>query len=164
MSTELKEKDVIEFPVPKTAKNKEGIIKIDIQVDGKNIKHHDKWVIPMYWRQAHSKKLGQYASRLEYTIDVDKGAAKWLEDEGKFPITPYPMSGDVEPRKQRFIDVVNAYNDLYNKTGRMRGRDYDMEKIKELGRSQTQAKWINMAKALGLFSERGQKQKPTRAL
>jgi len=104
--------------------------------------------------------LGQYIAR-EYPIDVDPKAVKALEDF-KFSIQEYPKNGNLEDRKELFIDVVLAYNDLYNKTGRMQGKEYDMEAIKGLGNTQTQAKYVNMARVLGLFVERGKKITATR--
>ena len=108
----------------------------------------------MYWRQKHSKKLGQWASRPEYSIDVDEGAVKYLNSLG-FDITPYK-----EDRKQRFIDVVLAYTDIATKSGIMANKDkYEMKDMVELGKSQTQAKYLNMAKAFGLLTEKGTKAK-----
>ena len=152
MATELAVKDVIDFPVPVSKTNPKGIIEIDIEVFGKNIKQDDKWVIPMYWRQKHSKKLGQWASRAEYSIDVDERAVKYLNSLG-FDITPYK-----EDRKQQFIDVVLAYTDIATKSGIMANKDkYEMKDMVELGKSQTQAKYLNMAKAFGLLTEKGTK-------
>jgi len=157
MATELAVKDVIDFPVPKSATNEKGIIEIDIEVDGINIKRDDKWVIPMYWRQKHSKKLGQWASRKEYSIDVDERAVKYLIDQG-FDITSYD-----EDRKQQFIDVVVAYAAVSTKSGAMAGKEYRMKDLVELGKSQTQAKYLNLAKALGFLTEKGTAAKIERA-
>ena len=152
MSTELSVKDVIDFPVPISKTNPKGIIEIDIEVDGKNIKLDDKWIIPTYWKSAQGK-LGQWTAR-EYSIDVDERAVKYLDDLG-FDITPY----DVD-RKQRFIDVVLAYYDIATKSGIMANKDtYNMKGMVELGKSQAQAKYLNMAKALGLLTEKGTKAK-----
>jgi len=152
MTTELIVKDVIDFPVPTSATNEKGIIEIDIEIDGINIKRDDKWIIPMYWRQKHSKKLGQWASRKEYSIDVDERAVKYLNDLG-FGITPYS-----EDRKQQFIDVVLAYTDIATKSGIMANKEkYEMKDMVELGQSQTQAKYLNLSKAFGLLTEKGTK-------
>ena len=152
MSTELSVKDVIDFPVPISKTNPKVIIEIDIEVDGKNIKLDDKWINPTYWKSAQGK-LGQWTAR-EYSIDVDERAVKYLDDLG-FDITPY----DVD-RKQRFIDVVLAYNDIATKSGIMANKDtYNMKGMVELGKSQAQAKYLYMAKALGLLTEKGTKAK-----
>jgi len=123
-----------------------------------NAKKHPKWIIPRSWKKQHPK-LGTYMNR-EYSIDVDPETTKYLR-HNKFPVNEY--GADVENRKLTFIDVVKAYNDYYNKTGLMAGKEYDMEAIPELGKVQTQNKYINMAKALGLFTTRGKKTKPQRA-
>ena len=62
MSTELAVKDVIDFPVPVSKENPKGIIEIDIEVDGKNIKLDDKWIIPHY-QKVTLGKLGQYTAK-----------------------------------------------------------------------------------------------------
>ena len=158
MATELVEQSVIQFPVPVSDAYPDGIFEIPIEVDGINAKRDPKWIIPDSWKEKHPK-LGTYMLR-EYSIDVDPRTAKYLR-KNKFPVEQY--GADVEDRKQQFIDVVKAYNDYYNKTGLMEGKVYDMDAIPELGKVQTQNKYINMAKALGLFTTRGKKTRAQRA-
>ena len=148
MATELSVKDVIDFPVPISKTNPKGIIEIDIEVDGKNIKLDEKWIIPTYQKKSLGK-LGEYTAR-EYSIDVAPKAVEYLNKLG-FDITPY----DVD-RKQQFIDVVLAYNEIKTNSGIMAGKDYEMKDMVELGNTQTRAKYLNMAKALGLLTETGQ--------
>lgn len=98
--------------------------------------------------------MGQWTTRMDYYTDVDDDKVKYLDSLG-FDITPYN-----EDRKQRFIDFVLAYTDIAAKSGIMANKDkYEMRDMVELGNSQTQAKYLNLAKALGLLTEKGTKAK-----
>ena len=98
--------------------------------------------------------MKQWSTREDYFTDVDDDKVKYLDSLG-FDITPYN-----EDRKQRFIDFVLAYTDIAAKSGIMANKDkYEMKDMVELGNSQTQAKYLNLAKALGLLTEKGTKVK-----
>lgn len=129
----MSQESIIEFPVPTSSKNPKGIIEIPLEQSGINIQRDPKFVIPSYWRQ-QTGKMGQWAIR-DYSIDVDKKHVKKLI-ELNFRIAGY------ENRKQRFIDVVLAYNDLYTRTGIMEGKDYDIEEL-GLGGKQVLKLWLN---------------------
>jgi len=153
MTTQLSVKDVIDFPVPISKTNPKGIIEIPLEEKGINIKKHPRWFIPIYWRK-NIGKMKQWTTRPDYYIDVDDSKVKYLDDLG-FDITPYN-----EDRKQRFIDFVLAYTDIAAKSGIMANKDkYEMSDMVELGNSQTQAKYLNLARALGLLTEKGTKVK-----
>jgi len=148
----MSQESIIEFPVPISSKNPKGIVEIPLEQSGINIQRDPKFLIPSYWRQ-QTGKMGQWSTR-DYSIDIDKQHAKKLI-ELNFRIAGY------ENRKQRFIDVVLAYNDLYTRTGIMEGKDYDIEEL-GLGGKQIQLKFISLAKALGLVTEQGKKTKAER--
>jgi len=137
-------------------------------------KGEPRWVVPDYWKNSNDllidyadgkgyikvvgkpKPLGTFLNR-DFPIEVNEEPTvkelkgKGIIDEG------WEIAPKSNP-KQRFVDVVMAFNDIYNRTGKMEGMEqYDNFANIKLGTRIQQNKFIKFAKSIGLFEEQGKK-------
>lgn len=124
-----------------------------------------KWIIRRDWHNVGGNKQGQFRygnNNRELTIEVqDQPLVNTLSDE--------PFNFDIASKsheKQRFKDVVLAFSDMWNNTGSMASfKEIDVMGIKGLGDKKTRLKFLDIAKKIKLYKERGDRpalpQKPS---
>jgi len=124
-----------------------------------------RWIIRRDWHNKGGKKQGEFRggnNNRELAIEVqDDPLVNTLADE--------PFAFDIASKsqeKQRFKDVVLAFSDMWNNTGRMAGmEEIDVMGIKGLGDKKTRLKFLDIAKKIKLYKERGDRpalpQKPS---
>ena len=124
-----------------------------------------RWIIRRDWHNVGGNKQGEFRggnNNRELPIQVqDDPLVNTLSDE--------PFGFDIASKsheKQRFKDVVLAFSDMWNNTGNMAGMDeIDVMGIKGLGDRKTRLKFLDIAKKIKLYKERGDRpslpQKPS---
>ena len=137
-------------------------------------KGEPRWIIPTYWKTSNELEI-DYADGKGFinVVGKPKPLGTWLTREFPIEVNEVPVvkelkgseiikeGWEIAPKsnpQQRFIDVVLAFNDIYNRTGKMEGMEkYDNFANVKLGSTIIQNKFIKFAKSIGLFDEQGKK-------
>jgi len=149
-------------------------VPIELGVPPTTKKGEPRWVIPEYWKKSNELMI-DYGDGKGYIKVVGKAKplGTWLTRDFPIEVNEDPIVKELKGKKiieegweiapksnpkERFIDVVMAFNDIYNRTGKMEGMEqYDMSANTNLGSPVIQQKFIKFAKSIGLFDEQGKK-------
>ena len=150
-------------------------IKVPIEIDSADPETkggEPRWIIPQYWKDSNellidygdgkgyikvmgkAKPLGSWRRR-PYPIEVNEvPTVKELKGKGIIK-EGWEIAPKSKP-KERFIDVIMAFYDIFTQSGKMEGmKKYDNFANKKLGSRSQQNKFIKFGHTIGLFTAKG---------